>query len=278
LSIPILFLFISCGHRKDAKHLLKLLEAETGQDHSIAKLWTETGEYVVYENEVTGEYSAYNLEKLDRDLMVAYADFSSIAIEGTDIVRNLEKFTEWVESGYWESVYETEYYYYEYWDDWCECWVEDYYTETWYVGEVYVDTSHWYTYYTGGGFRFSNTQDVSKDLETLAAFKQDIAKKVISTSLKNSLQLSVGRADRIAGLVQKYNALENQRELTGDEKDTFAKKALGVSFKDIEGALKKKNKGTEESYKVLLERAAKFNKTTPELMGKFLTEYDLSDL
>src|SRR5690606_33597907 len=105
--VSMLVLMVACGHRKDAKSFEAALEAETGQSHSVAKLHTETGKYVVYKNDVTGEYSAYNMDKWDRKDMGSMADFKAVAVNGVDIVRNLARKDEWVESGYWQDDYDT---------------------------------------------------------------------------------------------------------------------------------------------------------------------------
>lgn len=275
LSLLLLtFVFVSCGHKKDAKSFMKALEAETGQDYEIAKLYTEKGDYVVYKNKTTGEYEAYNMDKWNRKADKTYTDFlENGAVEGVDFVLNLTKNKKWVEDGYWQDEYETYYYYYEYWDDWCECWQEDYEVEEVWVGSYWVDTSYWYTYYTGGGFRFSNTQNISRDLETMASLKEEVQESLIAHTIKSDFKLSVDRSKKLAKLVTRYQKLESARELTGNEKDEFALEALGVSYAKIESALKQKAQGDEAGFKDLLKEASKVNKTTPEQIGRFFDEY-----
>lgn len=266
--------FVSCGHKKDAKDFMAALEAETGDDYSIAKLHTETGKYVVYKNNTTGEYEAYNMKKWDRKENSTYSEFlANGAVEGVDIVLNLDRNEEYIEDGYWQDEYIEDYDYYEYYDDWCECWVEDYTVEYIWVGSYWVDTSYWYTYYTGGGFRFSNTQNLSKDLETLASMKEEIQEGLIAQTLKDDFKLTVNRSKELAKLVTQYQKLENTRELTATEKDQFALDALGVSVTKIESALKAKAQGSEAQYSSLLDEASQVNKTTPEQIGRFFDEY-----
>jgi hypothetical protein len=264
------FLFISCGHRKDAKTFEKALEAETGQAHSIAKLWTENGEYVVYKNDVTGEYSAYNLKKWDRKEMTTMSQFLVNAVEGTDIVRNLLQQQEWVEDGYWEDVYESYTEYYEYYDEDCDCYYTDSYTYYEYVGSYWVDTSYWYTFYTGGGFRFDNTSTQTKDLEMVAALKEEVAEKFVAHKLSSEFSLSANRASELAKLTLRYQKLENSRELTDDEKNKFAMDALGVSMAKVENALKSKNEGSDNTYKELLKTASEVNKNNSRTNWKNL--------
>lgn len=265
--------FVSCGHRKDAKSFESALEASTGQSYSIAKLDSEKGQYVVYKNDVTGEFVAYNMSKWDRHNMTDYSQYLAAgAVEGVDIIKNLVANTEWVVSGYWETIYNHVTVTWEYYDDDCECWEtgSDYYKE--YVGEVYVDTSSWYTYYTGSGFRFENTSAKSKDLETIAALKEDVAEKFMSHKFQSEFSLSANRANELAKLAGRYQKIENSRELTSAEKDTFALSALGVSMTQVEAALKSKAEGNDSRFESLLKTAAKVNNTTPEQIGKFFDE------
>jgi len=266
--------FVSCGHKKDAKDFMKALEAETGHDYDIAKLHTEKGDYVVYKNNTTGEYEAYNMKKWDRKDNSTYSEFlANGAVEGVDIVLNLEQKEEYIQDGYWQDEYITDYDYYEYYDEWCECWVEDYTVEYIWVGSYWVDTSYWYTFYTGGGFRFSNTQGQSKDLEMIASIKEELQEGLIAHTLKNDYKLTVGRSKELAKLVTQYQKLESSRELTTSEKDKFAMDALGVSVADVEKALKAKAQGDEAQYSSLLDEASKTNQTNPETIGKFFEDY-----
>jgi uncharacterized lipoprotein YehR (DUF1307 family) len=270
--LSLCLLVVACGHKKDAKSFEAALEASTGQGHTIAKLYTETGEYVVYRNDVTGEYAAYNMKKWDRKNMTQMSQFTAVAVDGTDIVRNLLSHTEWVNSGYWQDDYDTYYETYEYWDDYCECWQYETRSYTVYVGSYWVDTSHWYTYYTGNGFRFDNTSTQSKDLDTIAALKEEVAEKFMAHKLQSEFSLSSSRADELAKLASRYQKLESARELTAGEKDKFALDALGVSMTQVESALKSKAEGNDSRYNDLLNTAAQVNKTTPEQIGKFFNE------
>ncbi|GEM_PF-5727010 len=269
------FMFVACGHQMDAKSFEKALESQTGQQHSVAKLYTETGKYVVYKNNVTGEYSAYNMEKWDRKNMDSVGDFKKVAVEGKDIVRDLLQQSTYVESGHWQSDYDTYYESTEYYDEECDCYYTEESSYEVYVGEHWVDTSHWYTYYTGGGFRFDNTSTQSKDLETLAALKEDVAEKFMAYKLKSEFSLSANRALELAKLAGRYQKLENARELTTSEKDKFALDALGVSYSQIENAVKGKAQGDDNEYESLLRKASEVNNTTPEQIGRFFNELDI---
>lgn len=263
---------VACGHKKDAKTFEEALEAQTGHSWSIVKLQTETGKYVVYKDDVTGLYSAYNMDKWDRKTMKTTDDFFANATQGVDFIMNLDKVDEWIESGYYQDIYEYYTYYEEYYDEECDCYYTEEYTEAVWVGTEWVDTSHWYTYYTGGGFRFENTAGRSKDLETMAALEEEIAEKVMAYKFSSEFSMSANRAQELAKLASRYQKLENTRELTTTEKDQFALSALGVSFTQVENALRAKAEGKEEKYEELLARASAVNNTTPEQIGRFFDE------
>jgi hypothetical protein len=138
--------------------------------------------------------------------------------------------------------------------------------------QKWIDTSHYETFYYGGGYRFENTSTGSKDLETLAALKEEAAVAFLTEKFKSDFSLSDNRAQELAKLATKYQRMESVRELTQAEKDHFALKALGVSMNQIESAVKNKSQGSETEYAELLKKAALVNNTTPEQIGKFFTE------
>lgn len=272
----VLLVVVGCSDSKkkeDAKDFEHALEAKTGQSFKIAKLNTEKGKFVVFKNETTGEYVAYNLGKWDPGTMTTFDQYmANGVVEGVDIIGNLNKDQEWKVDGYYESVYTDVYDTYTEYDSYCDCYKTKTETRSVYVGERWVDTSRWYTFYTGGGFRFENTAGRSKDLETIAALKEEVALEFMSYKFKSEFSLSDNRADELARLASRYQKLENARELTTNEKDKFAMDALGVSMNQMESALKAKAEGNDSKYEELLETAAQVNNTTPEQIGKFFNE------
>lgn len=274
LMFTLTCLFIACGHKKNAKDFMGVLEAETGNDYSIAKLHTAVGKYVVFKNNTTGKYEAYNLSKWDRKEDHSYQDFlDNGAVKGVDMVFNLDKQTELVSDGYWADEYETVYEYYEYHDEDCDCWVEGYDTRQVWVGSYWVDTSYYVDYYYGGGFKFSKTAGASKDLELMASLKEEAQLGFVTYKLKNDYKLSESRSLELAKLASKYQKLESKRALTKDEKNIFAKKALGISLSDVESALKDKAEGNENKMNSLLKEAAKVNDTSVENIEKFVSDF-----
>ncbi len=254
-------------HKKDAVSFEQALEASTGQAHTVVKLNTKVPGYVVYQNSVTGEFVAYNMERWDRATMTTLDQYTAVALAG-DVVGNLDDNREWVESGYWQNIYETDYY--TVWDSFCECYTTE--SEQVYVGQEWVDTSSWVTFYYGGGMRFDNASTMSRDLDTIAALKDEAAEAFIATRLQSEFSLSSHRASELAKLTNRYQKLENSRELTASEKDRFAMSALGVSMTNVETALRSRAEGNERAYEQLLDTAARVNSTTPEQIGRFFDE------
>jgi hypothetical protein len=250
-----------------AKKFEKILEASSGQNQTLAKLWTEKSGYVVFKNEVTGEYTAYNLDIFDKKKMKTYDSYLA-ASSTNDIVANLASGQEWVVEGHWyeESSTSTS----------CDSDGNCYDTTTYWTTDIWVDTSHWYTFYTGGGFRFENSNSSTHDLDTLAAMREDMVLNYMSHQLTSEFSLSSARADELAKLAWRYNKLENRRELTADEKNIFVMQSLGVSFTKVEAAMRNRAGGNDTSYQDLLNTASDYNRTTPEEIGRFF-ETDIAD-
>lgn len=267
------FSFVSCGkHRMDALKFRKLLKEETGQKWKIQKLFTETGDYVVFKNKETGEYVAYNMEMYDRKGKMTYDQYMALAVEGTDIVRDLTRNSKWVDTSYWTTV--THYSGSWEWDDWDEEW---YWCDTcgysW-TEDVWVEDGYTYYWYTGNGFSFSNNElNVSRDLETLSGLADEAQVKLISLAIENEFSLSSNRAQELAKLSVKFNKLENVRELTAKEKDYFAVNALGASFTELTSAYKKSLSNDKGSFNSLMEKAAKLNDTTAEKLEEYVADY-----
>ena len=259
--------------QKASEKFAKLLENKTGQPYRVAKQDTLVGKYVVFQNLATGKYEAYNLAKFDRDNMHSVEAFLAVAVPGVDIVKNLSARNEWVESGYWEDVYDTRTETIEKYDEGCDCTVTETHETKIYVGRQWNDTSHYVYRYYGGGFRFENATQASRDLEMLAALEEDIAFKAIANKLTSSFSLSTNRAQELAKLVTQYNKLESIRSLTEVEKDKFALDAMGVSLNDIHEAMKEKREGSTGKFEKFLQTAAATNNTTPEQIGRFFDEY-----
>jgi hypothetical protein len=256
----------------DAIKFKKLLKAETGQKWKIQKLHTETGDYVVFKNKETGEYSAYNMEKFDRKGKMSYDEFMAVAIDGTDIITNLNQESKYVDTSHWSTntEYEGDWVWDDYNDEWDWCST----CGSSYTYDVWVESGYTYYWYTGNGFSFSNTElNVSRDLETLSGMAESVQVNLMSLAIQSELSLSSNRAKELAKLSVKFNKLENIRELSSKEKDYFAVSALGVSYSDLSSAYKDSKTSNSQSFKTLMEKAAKVNDTTSENLESYVSEY-----
>lgn len=245
------------------------LEAHTGKGHTLAKISGADGQvYLVYKLDATGEYVSYNYS-LWNPASLSLDTYVSTAVEGSDIIRNLERKQQWETSGYNRDITETQYRYVDEWESTCSCYKEVYKSFEVVVGYEWVDTSGYVAYYHGGGFIFNNTGGSSKDLETYGASREDQAAALLSEKITSDFALSESRADELAKMVVRYKKLENTRELTAKEKDKFALDALGVSMTQMENAIVSKAQGSDKQYQQMLEKAAQVNNTSPETIGRF---------
>lgn len=274
------FLLMSCGQNFQARKFKKMLEASTGQDYSVVKANTENGKYAVFKNKTTGELVAYNLALYKRKEMKNLDQYLAVATDGNDIVHNLKENREWIEDGY-NVTYDTyDTYYYEVYDEECDC----YYTETEYVWTgsytEWVDTSYWYYFYTSpdGRFTFNNKAQASKDLESLAGLSEEIETTAMTKIVASQFKLSLSRSRDLMNLYSKINDLENVRELTLQEKNQFAQNALGVDMKTVESAIKGFKAGEKAEFNDLVKKAAKVNNTTSENMGDLIEQFVDADV
>lgn len=279
LLILVSFLFVSCkskwqkeyeNKQKNIQTLQAAVSAEYGQSMTLAKIsGTSTEAYVIFKNDVTGEYLAYNLAKWDRNTMTTTAQYVA---DNDDIIRNMDRKEEWVTTGHYEDIKEYQYVTKNEYDFTCSCYMDKQVYEEVKIGERYVDDSGYYSFYYGGGFRFENTSTQTHDLETMAAMNEESMIKGLSQKFKGDFALSENRAQELANLSVKYMKLESRRELTRLEKDQFSLKALGVSMNQVETAMKDRASGTGQAYEALLLKAANVNRTTPELIGRFFDD------
>lgn len=255
---------------KRAEVFANAISSSTGATYQLVKSDTETRGYAVFRNLATGEFVAFNMNKYDRSNGgMTYEQFLAVAIPGTDIVNNLRREDRWIVSGYWSDITETRYR--DVYDRFCDCYRTESYSVV--VGREYIDTSHWATFYLGGGFLFDTAANASRDLETLAALDESAQKAFVASRLQSDFALSATRADELAGIVYRYQRLESRRALTESEKSIFTTEAFGLRNSEIESALRARAEGRDASYRAMLRRAAETNNTTPEAMGSFFDQF-----
>lgn len=237
LALSALFTGCTSKRMKEARAFEAVLEAGTGVSWSVVKASTEEEGYSVFRNEATGEYVAYNISKWDGTTMTTLDQYQAIATS-TDVINNLTRTSE---------------------TDWS------------YDGDGEWSSTTVY-YYSGGGFRFDNSSNVSRDLETFASLREEAAVAFLAARLKSEYSLSTSRAQEMARLASRWQRLENRRELTVAEKNTFALSAMGVNMNQIETAVRGRAEGRDQQYRELLRTAARVNGTTPEMIGKFFDQ------
>ncbi len=253
-----------------AKQLAIALSHEKGETYEVIRT---TGNHAVLHNTDTDEYVALNVLLWDPKTMDSYQQYAAVATDA-DVVRNLVPKTEWIVEGHDEAITTTEWNWETVWhpENCFGCYEREQVQSTVVIGYKWVDTSHFHTFYDGAGLRFSTIESGTKDLESIAALREDVAKAELKSQFKNRYKLAESRSQELASLTYKYFRMENARELTDLEKDSFALKALGVSMSQIESAVKAKMIGSDDSYQKLLQEAAVVNKTSPEMIGKFFEE------
>lgn len=270
--LSILFVLVSCGHRKDANSFEDLLESATGDDFQIVKLNTLNAGYVVYQNQRTGEFVAYNLNKFDRKGDMTYAQYLAAA-DSNDVVVGLDHFSQ-VELDYIPH-YETDVWY-EWelvWDPYLDdyVWEEVRYEETytWYE-EVWV-TRH---YYEGSGFVFEiGTKEDSKDLEKIGGLIEQAQVNDIATQLEKSFGLSEGRAMKVGKMLKNFQDVTNKRGMTNEDLSLLGKEILGTDINKLKAAYKKSIEGEKEDMDKLIEQAAELNEIDPEHMSALMNQY-----
>lgn len=238
--MSLLFLLVGCmtaeekASENKARSFAIALNGETGDKWQVIQYSSEQPGYMVFRNNSTGVYYAYNVGKWDG---TSYSTFASVALPG-DIVSPLLSHTVTRTTTNADGTKDT-------WDD---------------------------TYYTYGGLRFSNTLNISRDLETVGALREQASQSMMAAQFQSQYSLSSNRAQELAKLTSRYKRLENNRALTMSEKNVFAMSALGVSMNQVESAMKLKAQGDDRAYEDLLETAARVNRTTPEQVGKFFDQ------
>jgi hypothetical protein len=260
--------------RKVANSFSDFYEQQTGQKLVVEKLFTLQPGVVVFKNKSTGEYVAFNTSKFDANSQTTMAAYLAAASAPGDVVHNLSERSvttsySTYHDGYWtysdDPVYDmngnqTGYTRHDYY-------VEGYYT---------TDYSTTY-YYDGGGFTFAEANTQNKDLDAIANSVETANNAEVANSIVSKFGLSEDRAETLANLAVNYARLENSRRLTGADKEVFAKKALNVSYGDLESAYRASAQGNATQYNTLIGQAAQFNGMSPEKARTLMDTYFTSE-
>jgi hypothetical protein len=122
-------------------------------------------------------------------------------------------------------------------------------------------------YYTG--ITFEETSASSKDLQKIAAVKQEISIQKSAKNLKAEFGLSDERSREVARLAVQL-AGANKKSMTDKDYDAFSKELIGTSIGKFQSAMKAAKEGNTASMNSIIDTAAKVNGVGPEHMNKIL--------
>jgi hypothetical protein len=271
LSALLAVTFSACSkERVAANNFTDFYQAQTGQKLSIEKLFTLVNGVTVFKNKSTGELVAFNTAKYDKNTMTTMAQYLAVANQPSDVVHNLSERSvttsyEQYHAGYWYDVNDPVYDNYGH---------QTGYTTHSYYSEPYYTTEYTTTYYyDGGGFTFSENNAQNKDLDAIASNVETANNAVVTNSIVAQYGLSEDRAQSLADLAVNYAKLRDARRLTDADKEVFAKKALNVSFNDLQSAYKGSVQGNAGQYNTIINQAAEFNGLSPEKARTLIDSY-----
>ena len=138
-----------------------------------------------------------------------------------------------------------------------------------YSGLDYIGANQYQDPYTG--IVFEETTGSSKDLEKLAALKEEFNVQASAEHIKNQFGLSVERSHQVARLaVQLKNT--PKASMTDADYDNFSKELIGSSITSVKAALQKQSQGDATDLNSLIAKAAQTNGVGPEHMSKIVND------
>ncbi len=161
---------------------------------------------------------------------------------------------------------------------------EAYYIDGWSVGtdiSRYVNSgaANIYTgltYIGGNDYKdpyssivFEETSGSSRDLEKLAALKEEYNVQASAAHIQSQFGLSMERSREVARLaVQLKNTPKSS--MTDADYDNFSKELIGSSITDVKAALQKQVQGDSSDLNSLIDKAAQANGVGPEHMNQII--------
>lgn len=122
-------------------------------------------------------------------------------------------------------------------------------------------------YYTG--VTFEETSASSKDLQKVAAIKQELSVQKSAKNLKAQFGLSDDRSREVARLaVQLSNT--DKKSMTDKDYDGFSKELLGTTIGKFQTAMKAAKEGNAADMNSIIDGAAKLNGVGPEHMNQIM--------
>lgn len=131
-----------------------------------------------------------------------------------------------------------------------------------------VGANQYRDYYTG--VTFEETSASSKDLQKVAALKQELSVQKSAKSLKAQFGLSDERSREVARLAVQL-AGSDKKSMTDKDYDGFSKELLGTSIGKFQAAMKAAKEGNAASMNSIIDTAAQVNGVGPEHMNQIMT-------
>lgn len=247
---------------KDAREFEDALEAEFGVGFSRVKTYTLTSGYSVFQNDVTGEYIAFNLDKFDRD-SDTYATYI-LKTNETDVRGSLNRYQQWEQDLESRSVTDYRYEWVERYDAFSDSYYDSWeYVPYTYTEYYYVDVLR--TYYTDGIYTFQVGQNMGKDLEKIGGLVEEQTLNELGSFFSGQYGLSEDRGIEVAKLVQSYDQISQNRSMTDADKKAFETELLGTDLATFEKAYQNSKKGVDQNkFNSLIDKASKLNEVSPE--------------
>ena len=114
------------------------------------------------------------------------------------------------------------------------------------------------------GLIFEEATPTSKDLEKMAAFKENLKLNRASKAISSLYGLSEERSFQLSKTVFSWKKVSNQRAMTKRDLDHLTVEFAGVKASEIVESFKDLAKGDEARFNNLIKRAAEVNEISPE--------------
>ena len=122
------------------------------------------------------------------------------------------------------------------------------------------------------GLIFEEATPTSKDLEKMAAFKENLKLNRASKAISSLYGLSQERSFQLSKTVFSWKKVSNQRAMTKRDLDHLTVEFAGVKASEIVESFKDLAKGEEARFNNLIERAAEVNEISPEAVKKMIQD------
>ena len=122
------------------------------------------------------------------------------------------------------------------------------------------------------GLIFEEATPTSKDLEKMAAFKENLKLNRASKAISSLYGLSEERSFQLSKTILSWKKVSNQRAMTKRDLDHLTVEFAGVKASEIVESFKDLAKGDEARFNNLIERAAGVNEISPEAVKAMIQD------